>query len=366
MKRCTRCVLSAAKALLCVLIFWCVPCSAQDVSVKLAGYMEQKAEQDEFSGTVMVTKDGNTLLSSGYGWANREHQVPNSPQTKFRIGSVTKQFTAMAILILQEQGKLSVEDRIARHIPDPPALWSDITIHQLLTHTSGIMHSWPLPDWNTTMMQPATLAETINRFKKQPLLFNPGEDYTYSGVGYFILAQVVECVSGQSYEIFLQQHIFDPLGMRDTGVDVYTRILPHRASGYIRTDGQIENAPYIYMPILTGGGNLYSTAIDLTKWDRALAAGKLISEASYRCMYTPVRNNYGYGWTIRPRAGHTEITHSGGVPGFRTTILRVPEESACVVLFTNIMDESQGKTLPIARDLMDIVLGDLNQQNAKE
>ncbi len=337
--------------------------SAQDLSSKLSNYMDRMVTQQKFNGSVMVTKAGQTLLSKGYGWANVEHEVPNTPQTKFRIGSITKQFTAMAILILQQQDKLHVDDRIATYVHNSPEAWSEITIHHLLTHTSGIMHNWALPGWRDTMMKPAAVAETIDRFKNQPLLFKPGEGFQYSGVGYFILAQIIEQVSGQSYEGFLREMIFEPLGMHNTGADHYILILPQRASGYVRREGQLEHAPHIYMPILTGGGNLYSTVEDLILWDQALINGKLISKASYRRMYTPIKDNYAYGWRIQQDADRTVIRHGGGVPGFSSHILRVPEECLCVVFLRNVVEERSDERLStprIAKDLAAIVLGDPN------
>ena len=332
--------------------------AAQSLSHKLSAYMEYKATLDHFNGSVIVVKDSEILLARGYGWANMEHHVPNTPKTKFRIGSITKQFTAMAILILQEQGKLNVGDLINTHIPNPPPVWSQITIHHLLTHTSGIKHSWGIPDWKDTVMLPATLAETIDKIKGQPLLFTPGTNFNYSGAGYFILAQIIEQVSGQSYATFLRQVIFEPLGMNDTGADQTIPILPHQASGYTREGAQVFHGPYIYMPNLTGGGNLYSTVEDLARWDQALVASKLISDSSYTKMYTPDRNNYAYGWRVKERGGRTEIQHGGSLAGFKTFILRLPEERVCVVVLSNVAEKPKDPRLSVkrmAQELVDIV-----------
>ncbi|MBT4601847.1 MAG: beta-lactamase family protein, partial [Bacteroidetes Order II. Incertae sedis bacterium] len=284
---------------------------------------------------VLITRAGKPILSRAHGWADLEHQVANTTQTKFRIGSVTKQFTAMAILILHERGKLRLTDPIASYIPNSPDAWSDISIHHLLTHTSGIMHSWKLPNWRDTMMEPATLTETIDRFRDQPLEFTPGESFAYSGVGYFILALIIEHVSGKPYGDFLHEAIFAPLGMRNTGADHYKPVLSHRATGYVWAEAELAHAPPIFMPILTGGGNLYSTVEDLTVWDQALGEKRLISDALYERMYTPVRNNYAYGWKIQERFGLKEISHGGWVLGSRALILRYPEERVCIVVLTN-------------------------------
>jgi CubicO group peptidase (beta-lactamase class C family) len=187
----------------------------------------------------------------------------------------------MAILILQEQGKLQLEDSLAIHLRDLPEHWASITLHQLLTHTSGIMHSWSLPGFEEKMMIPVTLDETLALFHDEPLLYEPGTGFAYSGLGYFLLAKVIETVSGCSYEEFLRAEIFEPLGMDDTGADTPDVVLKHRASGYVLEGGVLRNAPVIFMPILTGGGNLYSTVTDLSLWDSALTAQRLISPQSY-------------------------------------------------------------------------------------
>ncbi len=331
---------------------------AEDLSAKISDYMDHLVEKHEFSGSVIVTKEGETIHSKGYGLANREHQLPNTPQTKFRVGSITKQFTAMAILILHEQGKLDLDDRIAPYIPNPPSIWSEITFHQLLTHTSGIMHSWALPGFDESTIHSTTLAKTIDRFKDQPLFFSPGESFKYSGVGYFILAQVIEQLTKETYEDALRQMIFTPLGMNGTGADHYKSILSHRATSYVRNEqGQLENAAYIYMPILTGGGNLYSTVEDLARWDSALSERRLISKMSYQRMYTPVKEDYAYGVVIGESFGHQEIFHGGRISGFESLFIRYPEQRICITILTN----AQQLDLPghdhVPFDLSAIVFG---------
>jgi len=318
---------------------------AQTLSGRLAALLEEA----DVSGSVIVTKGETTVLAAGYGMANRELSVPNTPTTKFRIGSVTKQFTAMAILILQDRGRLRVEDRVADHVPGVPESWGPLTIHQLLTHTSGIMHSWALPGFAETMAVPTTLDETLELFHGQPLLFEPGSSFLYSGVGYFLLAKIIEVVSGRRYEEFLAAEVFEPLGMHDTGADQPWVILGDRASGYVRDeDGNTWNAPAISMPILTGGGNLYSTAEDLARWGRALSAHLLLSEEAYGVMYEPEREGYAYGWFVGQTEGRKSISHSGGVPGFNAFIGRIPEEEICVVVLTNL---TPGQAGPLARSL---------------
>lgn len=329
-----------------------VPAAAQTLSDRLA----QVLAEADLSGSVIVTKSGSTVHSAGYGMANRELGVPNTPQTKFRIGSITKQFTAMGILILQDRDKLDVHDPVGKHVKDVPESWRSLTIHQLLTHTSGIMHSWALPDFAATMAMPTTLDETLERFFDQPLVFEPGTDFAYSGVGYFLLAKVIEVVSGQPYSEFLKSEIFEPLAMHDTGADRHEVLLPQRASGYVRReDGTVRNAPHIFMPILTGGGNLYSTVVDMARWNRALAKHALVPDQAYTAMYRPEREGYAYGWRVRLFHGRELLVHSGRVPGFKAINFRIPEEEIDVVILTNI---TPGEPREVAKALAEVMLND--------
>ena len=326
------------------------------LSAEVDAYLSELYDSGRFNGVAMVTFGGSTLLAKGYGFANIELSVPLTPQSKFRIGSITKPFTAMGIMILQERGALRVEDTLGSHLSDIPEHWQGITLHQLLTHTSGIMHSWSLPRFAATQMVPRTLDETLARYHDRPLLFEPGTSVTYSGVGYSLLAKVIETSTGLTYEQFLRAEIFTPLGMDDTGADRPEVILENRASGYRGEEGVLVNAASIHMPILTGGGNLYSTAEDLSRWDRGLTAGRLISAAGYEAIYTPrLDDNYGYSWEVRERDGMRVSRHGGSVPGFRTHILRIPEAELCVIVLTNVVQQPRPR--PIIDRLVDIVLG---------
>jgi len=329
--------------------------SGQTLSQKLSDYMKNKVENQNFSGSVAVYWKGEPLIAAGYGTADHELSVPNSSKTAFRIGSVTKQFTSMAIMILQERGKLHVSDPIGKHLDSIPATWEELTIHQLLTHTSGIMHSWALAGFRETMAVKTTLDATLARYYAKPLLFEPGTKYQYSGVGYFTLAKIIEVVSGEKYHDFLQREIFDPLGMKSSGGDRPEVILMHRAAGYYRNDSGIFNAAYIYMPILTGGGDLYSTIEDLVVWSHALNEGRLISRSSYEMMYRPALNNYSYGWVVAQRYGHNVYSHSGDVPGFNSHLLRIPAFHFCVVILSNVTPTPVTK---MAREIAQLVIGD--------
>jgi CubicO group peptidase (beta-lactamase class C family) len=308
-----------------------------------------------FSGSVLVTRDGMPLFSKGCGLANAEHQVPNTPQTKFRLGSITKQFTAMAILVLQERGKLAVEDPIGMYLDDAPTTWEAVTIHHLLTHTSGVPSYTSDPEYVKKMAQPETVKSMIARFKDKPLEFKPGEKFQYSNSGYFLLGAIIEKVSGQSYEAFLKEAIFDPLDMRDTGYDHPATVLAHRASGYTRKGDVLRNAEYLDMAQPYAAGSLYSTTLDLARWDRALSDGALISKESMIRMFTPEKNDYAYGWSVTTRSGRKEIAHGGGINGFATDIVRYPDQKVCVVVLCNVLPANPGK---IARDLAAIAFGE--------
>jgi CubicO group peptidase (beta-lactamase class C family) len=337
-------------------ICWLAPLArAEDLSPKFEQYMDASVRVDDFSGTVLVSKDGETLFSKGYGLANAEHEIPNTPETKFRLGSITKQFTAMAILILKEQGKLALEDPISKYIEDSPKAWDGVTIHHLLTHTSGIHSYTSEPDYAKKMAHPESVKSMIARFKDKPLDFAPGDKFAYSNSGYFLLGALIENVSGMSYEAFLDKAIFGPLEMKESGYDHPSTILPRRASGYRRSGGRLENAEYLDMAQPYAAGSLYSTTKDLAKWDRALTDGKLISKESYVTMLTPVKNSYAYGWSVTTGSGRTELGHGGGINGFVTQILRYPEQKVCVVVLCNVLPLNPGK---VAHDLAAITFGD--------
>ena len=331
------------------------PSSPQDLSTRVEEYMTARVERDKFSGTVLIARAGQKLFCKGYGMANLELDVPCTPQTKFRLGSITKQFTAMAILILQERGKLSVSDHVKKYMPDAPKAWDEITIHHLLTHTAGIPNHTSFPDFLKTLRDPVTLAQLIAKFKDKPLEFKPGEKFKYSNSGYILLGQIIETASGKSYASFLKEAIFDPLQMHDSGYDNAAQLLKHRASGYTRLLGvATANALYIDMSIPHAAGALYSTVEDLLKWDRALDSEKLVSRKSLDAMLTPFKDGYGYGWAIDQKFGQTRYEHGGGIPGFVTIIERFPAEKVLVVGLSNLESTRIGK---IGDDLAAIALG---------
>ncbi len=329
-------VLRPGALVLAVLILGlAAPAAESDLASRSGEYLSAEAKAGRFSGSALIARDGKVLFSQGYGFANAEHEVPNTPQTKFRLGSVTKQFTSMAIMMLQERGKLSVQDSVTNYVPDCPDAWRDITLHHLLTHTAGIPNLTTFPDYRETMTLPSPVASTVARFKNRPLEFKPGERFKYSNSGYILLGYIIELVSGGSYEEFLRRSIFEPLKMADSGYDHNELVLKHRASGYAREGGALRNAPYQDMSIPHGAGALYSTTEDLLRWDQALYTEQLVSRKTIEVLFTPEKNRYACGWTVGEQFGRREVSHGGQINGFSSFIARYPEDKVCIVLLCN-------------------------------
>jgi len=333
--------------------------SAQDLAGAMDTYLKAQAAVNQFRGSVLVARDGRVVFERGYGPANAEWDAPNTPQTKFRLGSVTKQFTAAAVLLLQEQGKLSVQDPVCRFIAPCPPAWKPVTLHHLLTHTSGIPNFTDFPDYVPTMTLPSPPPKTVERFRDRGLEFEPGSTYKYSNSGYLLLGLVIEKASGRSYAAFVSERIFTPLGMADSGYDDQTAVLPRRATGYEKGADGIRQAAYIDMSIPGAAGGLYSTVGDMLKWDQALAGDRLLSAASRQAMFTPFKQGYAYGWTVPPPSpatfGRRQIAHGGQINGFSTFIARYPDDRVTVIVLGNI---SSDQPAIIARSLAAIVFGE--------
>ncbi len=304
---------------------------------KIDSYINAYVDQGWFSGSVLVAKDGNVVLSKGYGMANLEHNIPNTAQTKFKLASITKQFTAMAIMQLQEQGLLSVNDTVSKYIPDYPN-GDKITIHHLLTHTSGIPNL-NNSEYKTNKTQPQTLETRIALFKNKTLESEPGEKHDYTDNNYILLTYIIEKASSKKYETFLQEHIFNPLSMKNTGCDDGKRIIKNKASGYaVIMDGEIVNASYLDMSFEVGAGSLYSTVQDLYLWDRALYTQKLTSKEYLAQIFTPYKDNYGYGWYVLQSPYGKLTQHTGLNPGAFTIINRYVDRNVCIILLSNSED----------------------------
>lgn len=312
------------------------PLAAQDISSRVDDYMNAQMQANLFSGSILIAGSDQILVRKGYGMSNVELDVPNSPETKFRLGPIAQQFTAMAILQLQEKGKLDVQDSICKYIPECPNEWREIKIINLLVHTSGIPGLTDSADYQRTMGLAMTVPELLGRLKNEPLEFKPGDKFHVSDSGYVVLGAMIETVSAESYVKYLQEHIFNPLGMSDTGYDSATGIIPHRASGYRRDGGTLVNSPYLDMPISYSAGGLYSTVEDLYRWDRALDSEKLVSRRSLEQMFTPYRDGSGFGWIILKEFGRKALTRGGRVNGFSASIRRYPDDDACVIVLSNL------------------------------
>ena len=311
-------------------------CLAQDNVARMEQVVQTYASSKQFMGSVLVARDGRVLLDKGYGSANLEWDIPNTPTTKFRLGSVTKQFTAACILLLEERGRLKVDDPVKKHLPEAPAAWDPVTIFHLLTHTSGIPSFTSFPDYRSTEAIPTTTEKLVARFRDKPLEFAPGEKWNYSNSGYVLLGYLIEKISGQSYADFVQENIFKPLGMADSGYDSNAAIIVHRASGYARGPKGPTNAGYVDMSIPHAAGALYSTAEDLLRWEQGLFGGKLLRPESLQKMTTPFKSDYAFGVGVRTVNGHQVIDHGGGIEGFNSHIAYYPETKLTVVVLGNL------------------------------
>lgn len=337
----SRRALGAAFSLV-VLATCASPVMAQDVT-RMDQVVRASADRDEFSGSVLVARGDEVLLDKGYGLANREWNIPNAGDTRFRLASVTKQFTAVAIMILTEQGKVDLDAPVKTYLPDAPAAWDAVTVRHLLSHTGGVPNFTDFDDYQATKALPATIDSLIARFRDRPLDFQPGDDWAYSNSGYVLLTAIIERAGGQSYADFVAEHLFQPLGMTDSGYDDQSEILPRRASGYVPGPDGAANAPYVDMTIPQGAGGLYSTTRDLLKWEQGLFGGRLLSPASLAELTTPILNDYALGVFVQVRDGHTVISHSGGIEGFSTYLSHSPTDDMTVVVLGNLNGPPPGQ-----------------------
>jgi CubicO group peptidase (beta-lactamase class C family) len=326
---------------------------------KIDELLAAHARVNGFSGTALLASRGEPLFAKGVGYANVEWQIPNTVKTKFRIGSMTKQFTSMLVMQLREQGKVRLEDSVCVYVTPCPDAWKPVTIHHLLTHTSGIPTYTGIASWRETNMVPKTIDQMLAVFRDLPLQWTPGDKYAYNNSGYFLLGVVIEKAAGKKYEQALQEMILTPLGLTDTGYDWSKTIIPRRASGYSGRGGALQNAAALDMQQPYAAGSLYSTVDDLLKWDQALYTEKLLPAAAKQVMWTPFRDNYAYGWIIgEPAAalfgGHRRVAHTGGINGFSSVIVRLPETNVTVIVLAN-NDAVNAST--VARDVAAVYYG---------
>lgn len=338
---------------LAALVLAPLPALAQDPA-RMDAVVRDDADKGAFMGAVLVARDDVVLFDKGYGSANLEWNIPNDGATKFRLGSVTKQFTAVAILLLQDRGKLTLDAPVKTYLPDAPAAWDKVTVRHLLTHSAGIPNFTNFPDYGATKTLPATHDSLIARFRDKPLEFAPGEKFAYSNSGYVLLSAIVEKLSGQGYTAFVAENLFKPLGMADTGYDSHAMILPRRASGYAPGPKGPVNADYISMTIPQGAGGLYSTTRDLLKWQRGIYGGKLLKPATVAAFRTPYKDGYALGIGVQSAGGVTTIEHGGGIEGFNTSLAYDPDRKLTVVVLGNLNGPAPGK---LSKALMTLARG---------
>jgi len=341
--------LNTLKALFALVpLLWTAATVAADstnFSSRADEYLTKLTREEEFSGAALIATNGNIVFAKAYGLANREFGIANTTNTIFRLASVTKQFTAMCILILQEEYKLSVSNRIAQYVQNCPAAWSNITIHHLLTHASGVPDYTQFPDHFRRERLPSAVADTLSLLKDKPLDFEPGTKMQYSNSGYVLLGYIIEKVTGRKYQQILSEKIFQPLGMKHSGYDHPESILPERAAGYGLTrfphpfGTNIVNCIPFAMDLPFSAGALYSTVGDMLIWDQALYSDRLVTAKSREAMFTEYEGwGYCYGW-FHGRVGDSDRVgygHGGRISGFVTHANRFPKERVYVVVLCNI------------------------------
>jgi CubicO group peptidase (beta-lactamase class C family) len=309
--------------------------SLPTVEEKLDQYLNAADTVLQFNGTALVAKGGKVIFAKGYGMADREKKTPNTVDTKFLIGSITKQFTATAIMQLVADKKLDIDNPISTYLTDYPKSTGDkITIRHLLTHTSGIQNFTDLPAYQGMRDKSMTPQQVVAQFKDLPLDFEPGTKFNYSNSGYILLGLVIEKVSGEPYAQYLQKRIFDPIGMKNTGyMDYRTSLM---AVGYEPdSTGHLKLSIKVDPMVPFSAGALYSTVGDMLLWDQALYGGKVLSQELLKQMWTPNLGMYGFGWVIDTLYGHKRIWHNGGIDGFVSGFQRFVDDSICIVLLSN-------------------------------
>src|ERR1044071_3338141 len=301
---------------------------SQDRAAKIQEVLALAHKYHQFNGTALVAENGKVIYKGAFGMANMEWGIPNAPDTRFRLGSIIKQFTAMLTLQLVEQGKIKLDGKITDYLADyRKDIGEKVTVHHLLTHTSGIPSYTDQPGFfENVSRNPYKVSEFVKKYASGDLNFEPGSRFSYNNSGYFLLGAIIEQVTGKSYEQVLKENILDPAGMKNTGYDHHNTIIPKRASGYTKTPDAYTNAPYLDMSIPYAAGSMYSTVEDLYLWDQALYTDKLISAQSKALMYKPFLDDYAYGWVVRNASFKQNdqpvqiIRHDGGINGFSTVI----------------------------------------------
>lgn len=362
-------------AVVAVLLGCCAPPFSEADNID--DYISARMQHLHIPGlSLAIVRDGRIAKSAGYGFANLELKAQATKETVYEIGSTTKQFTAAAIMLLVEDGKIHLEDSIAKYFPEVPETWRDITIRHLLTHSSGIQNHVAVPHWmdvfktNLAFETSPARDELLKMFFELPLEFQPGETWAYDNTGYYLLGVIIEKVGGKSYWQFLDERIFKPLGMKATRNTDPQPIVPNRASGYEWKNDHFENRPILLPPIAFSAGSLLSTVGDMVKWDAALSAEKLLTKSTLNQMWTATRTNndmdapfnYGFGWFVDSYQGHRLVQHSGGTPGFSSLIYRFIDDKLTIIILTNHSDTIIDQ---LAIDIAGICLPALKRPEAK-
>ena len=338
---------------------------AQNKVIEIEKLMQSKPL---FNGTILVSDKGKVIFQRGYGFANFEWKIPNTTSTKFKIGSITKQFTAMLIMQLAEAGQIGLNDKISDYLPYyRKDIGTQITINHLLTHTSGLpsLYRKDYPEFEISLRHnPYSLREGIQKFRSDDLRSTPGTSYHYTNSGYYILGAIIEMVTGLTYEAILRDKILDPLKMENTGVDHYQTVLSNRASGHARNDGKIENVASMDLSVILAAGAMYSTVEDIYLWDQALYSTQLLSKKYKEMMFRPHLNNYGYGWRVSKKYFGSPlleneffaqvIEHGGRINGFNALLMRLVEDKHLIIILSNV---DKGVDNSIAYELVKILYG---------
>jgi CubicO group peptidase (beta-lactamase class C family) len=329
--------------------------------------LSEQFKTNETGATALVARKGQVIYKKAFGMANLENNIPMQVDHVFRIGSITKQFTAVAILQLMEQGKLSLQDEITKFIPDYPTHGHKITIEHLLTHTSGIQSYTSMIDFEKQVTLDLKPTELIDYFKNEPMEFAPGTKWSYNNSGYFLLGYIIEKVSGKTYPQYIEENFFKPLGMTNSLFGSDSKIVKNRAGAYEKDSTGFVNAPYLNMNLPYSAGSIQSTVEDLFKWHQAVHSYKLVKKESLDKAFTKYKltdgkeTEYGYGWGLGDIQGSPTIGHGGGIPGFLTQSIYLPKEDVFVAVFSNcgcnppfdIGDKMAtlaiGKTIPIPK-----------------
>lgn len=330
---------------------------------KVDDYVKAEMQKQRIPGlSLAVVKEGKIIKAEGYGLANLEHNIPARPETVYKIASVSKQFLATGIMLLVQDGKIRVDDKISSHLDGTPEAWKDITVRHFLTHTSGVVREGP--GFDVFKLQKDF--DVIKTAYPLPLRFTPGEKYEYCNVGYFSLAEIIARLSGKSWGDFMNERVFAPLGMTATRVTSVSDIVPNRAAGYDWRNNKMQNASE-YIAVRPSGAFL-SSVLDLAKWDAALYTAKYLTESTRQQMWTPVKLNsgashpYGFGWSLDPLGNHKQAHHGGSLPGFRAHYSRLLNDKLSIIVLTN-----SGNATPqaIVRGVAALYLPDLTASVTK-